>query len=146
MTNHKQNSSEFCLWRRRTWGRCSSSNLGPQSVSHYNLVSSFALTESPGKHAILSSLFRGDTRPRPKGLRHRRFGGKRSSNCSKSYTTRLVVVELANDMKRRDKADEAEAHNQHNRGTDLQTRCIVCVEAQHVVAASSESTTTSISR
>ncbi len=106
----------------------------------------FALNESPGKDAILSSLFRGDTRPGPKGLRHRRSGRKRTSNSSKSYTTRLVVVELANDMERRDKADEAEAHNQHNRGTDLQTRCIVCVEAQHVVAASSESTTTSISR
>ncbi len=56
-----------------------------------------------------------------------------------SGTARLVMIELPNNMKRRDKADEAEAHNQDDSGRDLQTRCIVCIESQHIVSTSSES-------
>jgi len=42
-------------------------------------------------------------------------------------------------MKRGDETDEAETHNQNHRRRNLQTRCIISVESQHV-ASSARST------
>jgi hypothetical protein len=60
-------------------------------------------------------------------------------------TARFVVIELPSDVKRSDKADEAEAHSQDNCGTDLQTRSIVCIESQHVPITSESAATAAAS-
>lgn len=51
-----------------------------------------------------------------------------------SLGARSGAIKLAEDMKSRDEADEAEAHNKHDGRRDLQSRSIVGVESQHVAS------------
>ena len=45
-----------------------------------------------------------------------------------------MEVQLAEHMKSRDEADEAEAHDEDNSRGDFQARSVVRVESQHVVS------------
>lgn len=46
-----------------------------------------------------------------------------------------VAIQLADDMEGRDEPYKAKAHDQYDRGRNLETRCIVCVEPKHVASA-----------
>lgn len=75
---------------------------------------------------------------------HRRRSGNEHT-MQRLGTARFVVIELPSDVKRSDKADEAEAHSQDNCGTDLQTRSIVCIESQHISITSESAATAAAS-
>lgn len=55
-------------------------------------------------------------------------------------STRFVAVELAEDVESGDEADEAQAHDEDDGGSDLQARSVVGVEPQHVASVSGTAT------
>lgn len=62
-----------------------------------------------------------------------------STGACTSTRTRLVTVEFAKNMEHGDETNEAETHHENHRRRNLQTRCIVSVESQHVVPSAGAS-------
>lgn len=56
----------------------------------------------------------------------------RTRNQKSSSASVSIAVEFAEDVESRDKADEAEAHDEHDGRTDLQARGVVGIEPEHV--------------
>lgn len=67
--------------------------------------------------------------PNPKRSGNTMIGTRNRKSSTSSVS---IAVEFAEDVQGRDKADEAEAHDEHDSRTDLQARSVVGVEPKHV--------------